>query len=361
MSHHIKGQGRNQITLFPEALDDFVTEENPVRVVDAFVDELDLRELGFNRVIAKNTGRPGYHPAALLKLYIYGYLNRIQSSRRLEKESHRNVELMWLLERLQPDFKTIADFRKDNRKGITKVCRHFIELCRQMNMFTDAIVAIDGSKFKAVNSKHNNYTPNKVKDHIARMEKHIENYLSQLETADANDKCDAVQTSAAEKIAWVKKRVAELKELGEQVEAHPDKQLSTVDPDARLLKTQGINRQVCYNVQSTVDTKHHLIVTHEVTNTNDRGKLEEMTRLTQQALKQKNLLCWRTRGTTVDVISKPRRTWELLYLCPKAIHQAQKRKVYSIVLYSNTTETETFMYALREMNCHTSEMLKKAA
>jgi transposase len=176
MSHHIKGQGRNQITLFPEALDDFVTKENPVRVVDAFVDELDLHTLGFNRVIAKNTGRPGYHPAALLKLYIYGYLNRIQSSRRLEKESHRNVELMWLLERLKPDFKTIADFRKDNGKAITKVCRHFIELCRQMNMFTDAVVAIDGSKFKAVNSKHNNYTPNKVKDHILRIEKHIENY-----------------------------------------------------------------------------------------------------------------------------------------------------------------------------------------
>ncbi|MBA6291595.1 transposase, partial [Colwellia sp. MB3u-8] len=159
MSHHIKGQGRHQITLFPEALDDFVTKENPVRVVDAFVDELDLHALGFNRVIAKNTGRPGYHPAVLLKLYIYGYLNRIQSSRRLEKESHRNVELMWLLERLKPDFKTIADFRKDNGKAITKVCRHFIELCRQMNMFTDAVVAIDGSKFKAVNSKHNNYTP----------------------------------------------------------------------------------------------------------------------------------------------------------------------------------------------------------
>lgn len=127
MSHHIKGQGRNQITLFPEALDDFVTKENHVRVVDAFVDELDLHTLGFNRVIANNTGRPGYHPAALLKLYIYGYLNRIQSSRRLEKESHRNVELMWLLERLQPDFKTIADFRKDNGKAIIKVCRHFIE------------------------------------------------------------------------------------------------------------------------------------------------------------------------------------------------------------------------------------------
>ncbi len=326
MSHHIKGQGRNQITLFPEALDDFVTEENPVRVVDAFVDELDLHALGFNRVIAKNTGRPGYHPAALLKLYIYGYLNRIQSSRRLEKESHRNVELMWLLERLQPDFKTIADFRKDNGKGITKVCRHFIELCRQMNMFTDAIVAIDGSKFKAVNSKHNNYTPNKVKDHIARMEKHIENYLSQLTVADANDKSDAVQTATAEKIAWMKKRVVELKELGEQVEAHPDKQLSTVDPDARLLKTQGMNRQVCYNVQSSVDTKHHLIVTHEVTNTNDRGKLADMTRLTQQALEQKNITVLADKGYYSGRDIKETQDMGASALVPKSDTSGAKKK-----------------------------------
>jgi len=235
MSHHIQGQSRTQTTLFPEVLDDFVTVENPVRVIDLFVNEINLDSLGFHRVQPKQTGRPGYHPATLLKLYIYGYLNRIQSSRRLEKETHRNVELMWLLERLQPDFKTIADFRKDNGKAITKVCRHFIELCRQMNMFTDAVVAIDGSKFKAVNSKHNNYTPHKVTDHIRRMETHIENYLSRLETADANDKVDAVQTSAAEKIAWMKQRVAELKELAVEVEAHPDKQLSTVNPDARLM------------------------------------------------------------------------------------------------------------------------------
>lgn len=166
MANHIQGQGRHQVTLLPDALDDFVTEDNPVRVVDIFVDGLKLDSLGFRRVDAKRTGRPGYHPATLLKLYIYGYLNRIQSSRRLEKEAHRNVELMWLLERLTPDFKTIADFRKDNGEGIRNACRAFIGLCRQMQMFTDVVVAIDGSKFKAVNSKPNNFTSQKAKDHI---------------------------------------------------------------------------------------------------------------------------------------------------------------------------------------------------
>ncbi len=177
MSHHIQGQGRHQVTFFPEALDDFVSEDNPVRVIDVFVNETDLNKLGFERVQAKNTSRPGYHPATLLKLYIYGYLNRIQSSRRLEKESHRNVELMWLLDRLTPDFKTITDFRKDNGKAIKNVCRQFVELCRQMNMFSDSLFAIDGSKFKAVNNKARNYTPSKVKFHITRVEKSIQEYL----------------------------------------------------------------------------------------------------------------------------------------------------------------------------------------
>jgi transposase len=164
MSHHMTGQGRNQVTLFPEALDDFVNVENPVRVIDVFVDELNLASLGFNKVTPKNKGRPGYHPATMWKLYIYGCLNRVQSSRRLERETQRNVETMWLLERLTPDFKTIADFRKDNGKGIKNACRQFVELCRQMNMFTDAVMAIDSSKFKAVNAKKNNFTPQKAKD-----------------------------------------------------------------------------------------------------------------------------------------------------------------------------------------------------
>lgn len=159
MTHHIKGQGRHQVTLLPEVLDDFVTEDNPVRVVDVFVDGLQLDVLGFENVNPKQTGRPGSPPCNHAKAVIYGYLNRIQSSRRLEKEAHRNVKLMWLLERLTPDFKTIADFRKNNGKGIKNTCRAFIGLCRQMQMFTNVIIAIDGSKFKAVNSKSNNFPP----------------------------------------------------------------------------------------------------------------------------------------------------------------------------------------------------------
>ncbi|MCP4102350.1 MAG: IS1182 family transposase [Lentisphaerae bacterium] len=286
MSSHIQGQDRSQVTLFPEALDDFVSESNPIRVIDAFVDHLDLQDLGFNRITPASTGRPGYHPATLLKLYIYGYLNRIQSSRRLEREAHRNVELMWLIERLTPDFKTIADFRKDNGKGIKNVCRTFIDLCRKMNMFSDAIVAIDGSKFKAVNSKENNFTPQKLKFHIDRVEKHIENYLSQLDQSDAED-CESEDTTTiTQKIAWMKQRLAELKEMEKAVAKHPDKQVSTTDPDSRLLKTKGMTRSVCYNVQSAVDTKHHLIVAHEVTNKQDRGQLCSMGEQAQVALGQ---------------------------------------------------------------------------
>ncbi len=286
MSSHIQGQDRSQATLFPEALDDFVLESNPVRVIDAFVDHLDLQNLGFNRITPASTGRPGYHPATLLKLYIYGYLNRIQSSRRLEREAHRNVELMWLIERLTPDFKTIADFRKDNGKGIKNVCRTFIDLCRKMNMFSDAIVAIDGSKFKAVNSKENNFTPQKLKFHIDRVEKHIEDYLSQLDQSDAED-CELEDTTTiTQKIAWMKQRLAELKEMEKAVAKHPDKQVSTTDPDSRLLKTKGMTRSVCYNVQSAVDTKHHLIVAHEVTNKQDRGLLCSMGEQAQVALGQ---------------------------------------------------------------------------
>ena len=181
MKRFVEGEDRNQSTLFPERLDEYIAEDNPVRVIDAFVDELKLGDLGFERVVPQVTGRPGYHPATLLKIYVYGYLNRIQSSRRLERETQRNVELMWLTERLMPDFKTIADFRKDNGKAIRRVCREFIELCRVMGFFTQAIVAIDGSKFKAVNSKDRNDTRASMKRRIARAEQHIEHYLALLD------------------------------------------------------------------------------------------------------------------------------------------------------------------------------------
>lgn len=284
MTHHIKGQGRHQVTLLPEVLDDFVTEDNPVRVVDVFVDGLQLDVLGFESVNPKQTGRPGYHPTTMLKLYIYGYLNRIQSSRRLEKEAHRNVELMWLLERLTPDFKTIADFRKNNGKGIKNTCRAFIDLCRQMQMFTDVIVAIDGSKFKAVNSKSNNFTPQKAKGHIERVEQSIALYLNKLDEADKTAEPEIITDLTATKLAWLQQRLEELKQMQQAVEQHPDKQLSLTDPDSRLMKINNVNRQVSYNVQTAVDAKNHLIVAHEVTNTPDRGQLTAVTKLAQDAV-----------------------------------------------------------------------------
>ncbi|HGM9945912.1 TPA: IS1182 family transposase [Providencia rettgeri] len=295
MSHHITGQSRHQSTLFPEIMDDFVSEDNPVRVIDVFVEHLDLLDLGFENVNPKSTGRPSYHPAMMLKLYIYGYLNRIQSSRRLEKECNRNVELMWLLERLSPDFKTIANFRKDNAKGIKNVCRKFVELCRQLNMFEDAVFAIDGSKFKAVNNKSKNYTPSKVQFHIERVEKSIEKYLSQMDAKDENEK-ESGSTVAASKLAWLKQRLVELKALEKQVNEHPDKQISQTDPDARLMKTHHMERQVCYNVQTAVDTKHHLIVYHDIVMTIDRGQLTLVAEQVQKVLGKKLITVLADKG-----------------------------------------------------------------
>lgn len=296
MVNHIQGQGRHQVTLLPDALDDFVTEDNPVRVVDIFVDGLKLDSLGFRRVDAKRTGRPGYHPTTLLKLYVYRYLNRIQSSRRLEKEAHRNVELMWLLERLTPDFKTIADFRKNNGKGIKNACRALINLCRQMQMFTDVVVAIDGSKFKAVNSKSNNFTPQKTKGHIERVEQSIALYLSKLDEADKAAELEKNACLTTAKLSWLQKRLKELKKIQQAVAQHPDKQLSLTDPDARLMKINNVNRQVSYNVQTAVDAKYHLIVAHEATNTPDRGQLTEVTKLAQNAVGKADITVLADKG-----------------------------------------------------------------
>ncbi len=183
MTDFIEGEARTQATLFPEQLDDYITEENAVRVIDVFIDNLDLSDLGF-KTIPAITGRPAYHPGTMLKLYVYGYLNRIQSSRRLEREAGRNVELMWLLGRLAPDFKTIADFRKNNTKGIRLVCRDFVLICRKLDLFNDAFIAIDGSKFKAVNSRGRNYTQKKLKNRFAQIDKSIDKYLKQIISAD---------------------------------------------------------------------------------------------------------------------------------------------------------------------------------
>jgi len=298
MKRFIEGEDRGQGTLLPELLDDYVTENNPVRVVDVFVDELDLGKHGFERVHPAKTGRPAYHPSVLLKLYIYGYLNRIQSSRRLEREAQRNVELMWLTGRLMPDFKTIANFRKDNGKAIGKVCRQFVVLCQQLDLFSDAVVAIDGSKFKAVNSSDRNFTDAKLKRRMAEIEANISRYLAELDTADRQEPTAAKSKSVRlnDKIAAMKSQMATLKEIEAKLIETGETQISLTDPDSRSMMTRG-SGIVGYNVQTAVDAKHHLIVEHEVTNNgSDRDQLSGMAKKVRAAIGTKTLTAIADRG-----------------------------------------------------------------
>ena len=300
MKRFIEGVDRGQSTLFPERLEDYIAEDNPVRVVDVFVEALDLKGLGFEGVDPSSTGRPAYHPAILLKLYIYGYLNRIQSSRRLERETQRNVELMWLLERLAPDFKTIADFRKDNGAAIRGVCREFVVLCRRLDLFSQAIVAIDGSKFKAVNNRDKNFTSAKMKRRMEQIDKSIGRYLGQLDSADREEPSIAEAKTAhlKEKIEALNKEMQRLEALKGQMLATPDKQISLTDPDTRSMATSGRgNGMVGYNVQTVVDTEHHLIVANEVTNAgHDRSQLSTMAKQAQEVLESEDLQAVADRG-----------------------------------------------------------------
>lgn len=300
MKRFIEGQDRGQSILLPECLDDFVDEDNPVRVIDAFVDELDLARLGFDSVHPETTGRPAYHPSVLLKIYIYGYLNRIQSSRRLEREAHRNMELMWLVGRLAPDFKTIANFRKDNGKAIRNVCSQFILLCRNLNLFSQAVVAIDGSKFKAVNSQDKNLTKGKLRARLEQIEANIAKYLAALDTADRQDPDVAAARipRLQEKIASMRNRLKELRLQEIQLPKEPDQQISMTDPDSRSMATHGKGTGVVgYNVQAAVDTKHHMIVAHEVTNTgNDRGQLASMSIEARKCMGTQDLTVIADRG-----------------------------------------------------------------
>jgi transposase len=298
MTRFIEGEGRSQVTLFPVCVEDYVGEDNPARVIDVFVDALNLRAMGFSGIAPAKTGRPAYHPAVLLKIYIYGYLNRIQSSRRLERETQRNVELMWLTGRLTPDFKTIADFRKDNGAAIRNVCRQFIVLCRELELFSEAIVAIDGSKFKAVNNRDKNFTPAKMKRRLAQIEESVARYLTAMDTADRSepDVAQLKKNRLQEKISALKQQMLELKGLEEKMLASADQQLSLTDPDARSMKNRegGI---VGYNVQTAVDAKHHLIVAHEViTEGVDRDQLTSMAEKAREATGSKELTVVADRG-----------------------------------------------------------------
>lgn len=289
MKRFVEGAERDQATLFPECLEDWIDEENPVRVIDVFVDNLDLANLGFDGVEPQATGRPSYHPAVLLKLYVYGYLNAVQSSRRLEREANRNVEVMWLTRRLAPDHKTIADFRKDNGPAIRKVCARFVELCRRIGLLSVASVAIDGSKFKAVNNRDRNFTEGKMARRMAQIEESVARYLHQLESADRQErtKARAMRINRLnEKIATLAEEMKRLEAIEKQRLAQPDQQISFTDPDARSMATSGRGSGVVgYNVQAAVDTQNHLIVAHEVTTSgSDRAQLAPMSKLTKEVL-----------------------------------------------------------------------------
>jgi len=299
MSGFIEGEDRHQATFFPERLDDFIAEDSSVRVIDVFIDDLDLSGLGF-KVVPSNTGRPAYHASTMLKLYVYGYLNRIQSSRRLEREAQRNVELMWLTGRLAPDFKTIADFRRNHGKAIRLVGREFVMLCRKLNLFADAFVAIDGSKFKAVNNRDRNFTRAKMKRRLQQIDESIERYLGQIASADRQDAAIAEQKTQRleDKIEALKKEMARLKKLEVRMLEAQDNQISLTDPDARSMATSGRGTgMVGYNVQTAVDTKHHMIVAHEVTNVgHDRYQLLNMSEQAKNAIGVEKLTVVADRG-----------------------------------------------------------------
>jgi transposase len=301
MKRFVEGTDRGQSTLFPECLEDWIGQDNPVRVIDVFVEELDLAELGFDGVDPEATGRPSYHPSVLLKLYIYGYLNRVQSSRRLEREAAHNVDVMWLAGRLVPDHKTIADFRKDNGSAIRKVCAHFVALCRAMGLLTQASVAIDGSKFKAVNNRDRNFTRAKMERRMAQIEESVARYLQQLDTADRQEPSEALRTKTSglkEKIEKLKQEMRRLAVLKADMLATPDQQISLTDPDARSMATSGRGSGVVgYNVQVAVEAGHHLIVAHEVTNEgSDRSQLSPMAKAAKATLDVEKLDAVADRG-----------------------------------------------------------------
>jgi len=297
MSGFIQGLARTQSTLFPECLDDFVVEDSAVRFIDVFIDELNITHLGFksepNRI-----GRPAYHPAVLLKIYVYGYFNQIHSSRRLEREAQRNIELMWLTNRLAPDFKTIADFRKNNGKAVRRVCTEFVMLCKKFDLFNSAFIAIDGSKFKAVNNRDKNFTRAKMKRRLTDVEESIDRYMDKLTNVDqaesfaGNGKKEGIES----KVVDLKKELVRLNELNKLMLESPDQQVSLTDPDARSMKSRGAGI-VGYNLQAAVDVEHHLIVSHEVTNIgNDRNQLASIAKQAKAALDVETLRVVADRG-----------------------------------------------------------------
>ena len=275
---YIEGEDRNQIILFPESIDEYVSDNNSIRIIDEYIKQLDLKRLGFKRAVNPSTGRPPYHPKDMLKLYLYGYLNRVRSSRRLEQEAIRNLEVIWLLKKLKPDFKTIADFRKDNKKALKKVFRDFTKLCDEWELFGKELVAIDGSKFRACNSKKNNYNTKKLARHLKYLDEKIESYIQELDhhdMAEASLKKPDAKT-ITERIQQLRDRKEKYESYQRRLKQSGENEISTTDPDSRLM-TNNNHVEVSYNVQTTVDAKHKLIADFKVTSKpNDLGQLAPM-------------------------------------------------------------------------------------
>jgi len=328
---YITGEDRNQIILFPESIDEYVSDNNSIRIIDEYINQLDLKSLLFKRAVTPKMGRPPYHPKDMLKLYLYGYLNRIRSSRRLEQEAIRNLEVIWLLKKLKPDFKTIADFRKDNKKALKKVFRDFTKLCDEWELFGKELVAIDGSKFRACNSKKNNYNTKKLARHLKYLDEKIENYIQEL---DQGDKTEA----SLEKpdVNTIKERIQQLRDRKEKYESYQRKlkqsgenEISTTDPDSRLMANHN-NVEVSYNVQTTVDAKHKLIADFKVTQKpNDLGELDNM------ALRAKRLF----RNKTFEVLA------DKGYYKPKDLKKCTENGITVYITkqtYANGTKDQAF-------------------
>lgn len=273
---HIQGISRAQPLLLPSCVDDYVGPDNVVRFIDAFVESLDLVAAGFDRAFPNATGRPGYDPSDLLKLYIYGYLNRVRSSRRLEAETHRNLEVIWLMRQLQPDFKTIADFRRENKTSFRKIFREFVVMCRSLDLFGTELIAVDGTRLKAVNSGQRNFTKAKLAKAMAESDERLARYLKQLDDADKDDTTPPARVdNLEEKISAIKERRARLEAHRAELQASGEDQISLTDPDARAMQSSS-RIGVGYNIQIAVDTKHKLIAEQQVhNNVSDLGLLSE--------------------------------------------------------------------------------------
>lgn len=329
---YLGGIDRNQIVFFPDRLDDYISEDNPVRVLDEYVAALDMKDLGFTKVVPADTGRPAYDPRDLLKLYLYGYLNRIRTSRKLETEAGRNLELMWLLRKLKPDFKTIADFRKDNKKAIKEVFKHFTLLCKQWGLFGEELVAVDSSKFRASNSKRNNFNEKKLDKHIKYIDDKIEDYMKALEKNDAKEKIASKMTAEEIKtrITELEKRKTVYEGYKTELQETGNNEKSLTDPDSRLMSTSNNSVEVCYNVQTVVDSKHSLIADCDVTNDpHDYGQLSEMGKKAKKIFKVKRIKVLADKG----------------YYCTDDLKECEKARILAYVakpVVANSTGEREF-------------------